>query len=102
MKLGRAMGCMMTDDIVARVAFKAQDQYILADEIDEFLSQSLIVPPGKWDQNSRWEPNEDMQPAKRPCPALMEWMHDHRTDNEKVEETGGLQYTGKIFGGTCG
>lgn len=61
LKIGRAMGSLMTDEVFARVAYKARDQVILAEAVDEFLSQTLIVPPGKWDADARWEPSGEAQ-----------------------------------------
>ncbi|GMR31661.1 hypothetical protein PMAYCL1PPCAC_01856 [Pristionchus mayeri] len=54
--IGRTMGAILADDIYRQVALHCTDVYTLADGIEEFVSQMVVIPPGKCEISTRWEP----------------------------------------------
>lgn len=44
--------------VFASLAYNAKDSTELAYGVDEFLSQTIIIPSGKWSLDARLEPNQ--------------------------------------------
>ncbi|GMT05118.1 hypothetical protein PENTCL1PPCAC_27292, partial [Pristionchus entomophagus] len=117
--IGRTMGAILADEIYRQVALHCNDAYTLADGIEEFVSQMIVIPPGKCEISTRWEPRpvETKRSVGMICGAMHyhlgdEFEHDYDDDvfekedeekgGEKVRTSGHEQAivrTGSVFGG---
>ena len=60
---GRCIGTLMTDEIFREVAYTADDQTDILSALQEFMTQTTVLPPGCWDPSIRIEP-PDVIPSK--------------------------------------
>ncbi|KRY83036.1 Sodium-driven chloride bicarbonate exchanger [Trichinella pseudospiralis] len=63
--IGRCMGTLFVDEVFSHICYKAKDNLHLCYGIDEFLSQSTIVPAGRLSTQNRLEPHDNLLPQKR-------------------------------------
>uniref|UniRef100_A0A914WV03 Anion exchange protein n=1 Tax=Plectus sambesii TaxID=2011161 RepID=A0A914WV03_9BILA len=97
--IGRTMGALMVDEIFKKVAYNTNEPFTLADAVEEFFSQVVAVPPGKWNPANRWEPQDEAETELRSVGKLQ---IDYSSEGgaEPHEHTiSGLRRTGKLFGG---
>ncbi|KAI1690517.1 HCO3- transporter family domain-containing protein [Ditylenchus destructor] len=62
--IGRAMGALFSDEIFQKVAYCAMEKYTIANAVEEFFSQVVVVPPGKCHPDTRWQPKENETEAR--------------------------------------
>ena len=43
------------------MAYNTSEPFTLADAVEEFFSQVVAVPPGKWNPACRWEPQDEAE-----------------------------------------
>ncbi|KAL1230861.1 Electroneutral sodium bicarbonate exchanger [Trichinella pseudospiralis] len=95
--IGRCMGTLFVDEVFSHICYKAKDNLHLCYGIDEFLSQSTIVPAGRLSTQNRLEPHDNLLPQKRcfggqPTELI-------RSLSQTPETEVKLHRTGKLFGG---
>lgn len=49
-EVGRSIATLMSNKHFREVAYKADDRKELLSAINEFLDESIVLPPGKWDK----------------------------------------------------
>ncbi|XP_071150027.1 electrogenic sodium bicarbonate cotransporter 1-like [Mytilus edulis] len=90
----RCMGTLITDDIFREVAYKAESEIDLLTGIQEFTSQTTVLPPGCWNPSTRIEP-PDTLPTKETRKAGQSFKK--KEPQTHIDAT--LQRTGRLFGG---
>lgn len=63
--IGRALGTLMVDTVFATIAYQSKHVNDLCAGVDEFLSQSLVIPAGRMPSDHRLEP-QPTAVARRP------------------------------------
>ncbi|GMT31415.1 hypothetical protein PFISCL1PPCAC_22712, partial [Pristionchus fissidentatus] len=118
--VGRTMGAILADEIYRQVALHCTDPFTLAEGIEEFVSQMVVIPPGKCEISTRWEPRpvETKRSVGMICGAMQfhlgdDFEHDDDDDvfekddeekgGEKIRSSGhheqAIVRTGRAFGG---
>ncbi|CAH1788172.1 unnamed protein product [Owenia fusiformis] len=99
-EIGRSISTLMSNEVFHETAYKAEERSELLSAINEFLDDSMVLPPGDWDKKTLM-PIMDM--AKKNL--------RRRKKAKKAEEKAGLvidkggipvdplKRTGKLFGG---
>lgn len=98
-EVGRSISTLMSNTTFHTAAYKAEDRRDLLRAINEFLDDSVVLPPGDWDRKSLL-PVDDLkkkyedirkrkQQAKKPLPPI----------EDKGPQYEPLQRSGKLFGG---
>ncbi|XP_013390370.1 sodium bicarbonate cotransporter 3 [Lingula anatina] len=117
-ELGRVMGTLMCDEVFKEVAYKARSKHDVVLAIDEFLSNTTLLPPSEWDPSIRIEPPQSVPSQARRRKVVrrqMKHSHSHQhlpeeqhSDSEDeaehardsgIGEESTLSRTGKLFGG---
>ncbi|CAJ0565860.1 unnamed protein product, partial [Mesorhabditis spiculigera] len=97
--IGRTVGALLSDEVFRRVAEHTQEPYTMADAIEEFMSNMVVIPPGKCTTETRWEPKDGGTEEVR-----LGHMNKHKVSLEGSSTDGeshavGLYRTGRTFGG---
>ncbi|CAJ0562233.1 unnamed protein product, partial [Mesorhabditis spiculigera] len=97
--IGRTVGALLSDEVFRRVAEHTQEPYTMADAIEEFMSNMVVIPPGKCTTETRWEPKDGGTEEVR-----LGHMNKHKVSLEGSSTDGdshavGLHRTGRTFGG---
>ncbi|CDW54031.1 electrogenic sodium bicarbonate cotransporter [Trichuris trichiura] len=93
----RLKSALLIDDLLevfSKVCYKAKDCKDLTYAADEFISQSIIIPAGKWSPSSRLEPADNAVPVKRTIGRTRRQILAQTPPSKKT-----FQRTGRIFGG---
>lgn len=118
-EIGRSIATLMSNRSFLSTAYKADDRRDLLSAINEFLDDSIVLPPGNWDRQALI-PFEEIRAKsqmirRRKLDALQKKIANGtpQPDSEKkallVDEAGGLppdepldplDRSGKLFGGT--
>lgn len=69
-EVGRAIATLMSNDHFHKIAYKADDRRDLLSAINEFLDESIVLPPGNWQR-------EDLLPFDE-LKAKSEWIRDRK------------------------
>lgn len=69
-EVGRSIATLMSNDGFHRIAYKADDRQELLSAINEFLDDSIVLPPGNW-QNEELLPFEEIK-------AKSEWIRSRK------------------------
>uniref|UniRef100_A0A5S6QFQ1 Anion exchange protein n=1 Tax=Trichuris muris TaxID=70415 RepID=A0A5S6QFQ1_TRIMR len=94
LSIGSCLGALLVDEVFSKVCYKASDCKDLTYAVDEFISQSIIIPAGKWDPSARLEPSDSAIPAKRTIGRIRRQTLTQAPSSKKI-----FQRTGRIFGG---
>lgn len=70
-EVGRAIATLMSNDHFHKIAYKADDRRDLLSAINEFLDDSIVLPPGNWQRN-------DLLPFEE-LKAKSEWIRSRKT-----------------------
>ncbi|CAJ0953416.1 unnamed protein product, partial [Mesorhabditis belari] len=102
--VGRTIGALMADEVFRKVAQFTQEPYTLGDAIEEFMSNIVVVPPGKCTTETRWEPREATVEENRSVGGIYSTRKTSYEEGGSHQEDGhghaaGLVRTGKFFGG---
>uniref|UniRef100_A0A1E1X3D4 Anion exchange protein n=1 Tax=Amblyomma aureolatum TaxID=187763 RepID=A0A1E1X3D4_9ACAR len=100
-EVGRSISTLMSNRTFHTAAYKAEDRRDLLRAINEFLDDSIVLPPGDWDRKSLL-PVDDLKKkyedirkrkmqAKKPAPPA----------EDKPPQYEPLQRSGRLFGGLC-
>lgn len=98
-EIGRSVSTLMSNTSFHTAAYRAEDRRDLLRAINEFLDDSIVLPPGDWDRKSLL-PVDDIKKKyddirkrklqkKKPAPLA----------EEKVPQYEPLQRSGQLFGG---
>ncbi|KAK0403345.1 hypothetical protein QR680_016870 [Steinernema hermaphroditum] len=101
-ELGRSMCALFADDVFKTVALVCDEQATLSDAIEDFLGETIIVPPGNCDTSTRWEPDEKKAPKHRNIETYLDACGEFERDqffDYKEEGHGDIVRTGRLFGG---
>ncbi|XP_076087744.1 electrogenic sodium bicarbonate cotransporter 1-like [Mytilus galloprovincialis] len=93
---GRCMGALMTDEIFREIAYIAEDKTDILSGLQEFISQTIVLPPGSWDPSIRIEPPAEIptkESRKPPVYTTIVVKEDDSHDDPTLERTG------RVFGG---
>lgn len=69
-EVGRSIATLMSNDSFHRIAYKAEDRNELLSAINEFLDDSIVLPPGNWS-------HEDLLPFEE-LKAKSEWIRSRK------------------------
>lgn len=69
-EVGRSIATLMSNDSFHRIAYRADDRQELLSAINEFLDDSIVLPPGNW-QNQDLLPFEELR-------AKSEWVRSRK------------------------
>lgn len=69
-EVGRSIATLMSNDSFHRIAYKAEDRQELLSAINEFLDDSIVLPPGNW-QHHDLLPFEELK-------AKSEWVRSRK------------------------
>lgn len=69
-EVGRSIATLMSNDSFHRIAYKAEDRNELLSAINEFLDDSIVLPPGNWS-------HEDLLPFDE-LKAKSEWIRSRK------------------------
>lgn len=69
-EVGRSIATLMSNDSFHRIAYRADDRQELLSAINEFLDDSIVLPPGNWQ-------NEDVLPFEE-LKAKSEWIRSRK------------------------
>lgn len=69
-EVGRSIATLMSNDSFHRIAYRADDRQELLSAINEFLDDSIVLPPGNW-QNENLLPFEELK-------AKSEWIRSRK------------------------
>ncbi|KFD46989.1 hypothetical protein M513_12119 [Trichuris suis] len=94
LSIGACFGALLVDEVFSKVCYKANDCKDLTYAVDEFISQSIIIPAGKWNPSSRLEPADNAVPVKRTIGRIRRQILAQTPPTKKT-----FQRTGRIFGG---
>ncbi|KAL1432261.1 hypothetical protein MTO96_013584 [Rhipicephalus appendiculatus] len=100
-EVGRSISTLMSNTAFHTAAYKAEDRRDLLRAINEFLDDSVVLPPGDWDRKSLL-PVDDLKKkyedirkrkmqAKKPAPPV----------EDKALQYDPLKRSGRLFGGLC-
>lgn len=70
-EVGRSIATLMSNDHFHKIAYKANDRRDLLSAINEFLDDSIVLPPGNWQRN-------DLLPFEE-LKAKSEWIRSRKT-----------------------
>ncbi|TKR72887.1 hypothetical protein L596_020273 [Steinernema carpocapsae] len=103
-EIGRSMCALFADEIFKTVALVCEDQETLSDAIEDFLGETIIVPPGNCDTSTRWEPDESKVQKSRNIESYLDACGEFERDQffDYKDEAGGhgdIVRTGRLFGG---
>lgn len=70
-EVGRSIATLMSNDHFHKIAYKADDRRDLLSAINEFLDDSIVLPPGNWQRN-------DLLPFEE-LKAKSEWIRSRKT-----------------------
>lgn len=76
-EVGRSIATLMSNDSFHRIAYKAEDHNELLSAINEFLDDSIVLPPGNWN-------NEDLLPFKE-LKEKSEWIRSRKRKALKLK-----------------
>lgn len=83
-EVGRSIATLMSNDSFHRIAYRAEDRNELLSAINEFLDDSIVLPPGNWQ-------HEDLLPFEE-LKAKSEWIRSRKRKALKLrnkEKSGG-------------
>lgn len=69
-EVGRSIATLMSNDSFHKIAYRADDRQELLSAINEFLDDSIVLPPGNW-QNENLLPFEELK-------AKSEWIRSRK------------------------
>lgn len=69
-EVGRSIATLMSNDSFHKIAYKADDRQELLSAINEFLDDSIVLPPGNWQ-------HEDLLPFEE-LKAKSEWIRSRK------------------------
>lgn len=69
-EVGRSLATLMSNDSFHRIAYKAEDRQELLSAINEFLDDSIVLPPGNWQR-------DDLLPFEE-LKAKSEWIRSRK------------------------
>ncbi|VDK65269.1 unnamed protein product [Onchocerca ochengi] len=103
--IGRAMGALLSDEIFKKVALCSLEPYTIADALEEFFAQVVVVPPGNCTIETRWEPNANTDQINRSV-GMLYASYDDPFDEESVldgkkDAHNDIVRSGRLFGGLC-
>jgi hypothetical protein len=98
-EIGACMATLFSDELFQTDIYEAEHINDILSGIDEFLSQSIIIPPGEWDTNVRLSPPANI-PSKRERLILkqIKYVKDKPHISEHDGDPG-LQKSSKFCGG---
>ncbi|XP_037043822.1 anion exchange protein 2 isoform X2 [Bradysia coprophila] len=70
-EVGRSIATLMTNEHFHKIAYKADDRRDLLSAINEFLDESIVLPPGNWQR-------DDLLPFNE-LKAKSEWIRERKT-----------------------
>lgn len=76
-EVGRSIATLMSNDSFHRIAYKAEDRNELLSAINEFLDDSIVLPPGNWG-------HEDLLPFEE-LKAKSEWIRSRKRKALKLK-----------------
>ncbi|XP_065304819.1 band 3 anion transport protein-like isoform X2 [Dermacentor albipictus] len=100
-EVGRSISTLMSNTAFHTAAYKAEDRRDLLRAMNEFLDDSVVLPPGDWDRKSLL-PVDDLKKkyedirkrkmqTKKPAPPV----------EDKAPQYEPLKRSGRLFGGLC-
>lgn len=98
-EIGRSVSTLMSNTSFHTAAYKAEDRRDLLRAINEFLDDSIVLPPGDWDRKSllpvddikkKYEDIRKRKLSKKKTTLSLE---------EKIPQYEPLQRSGRLFGG---
>uniref|UniRef100_A0A147BN19 Anion exchange protein n=3 Tax=Ixodes ricinus TaxID=34613 RepID=A0A147BN19_IXORI len=98
-EIGRSVSTLMSNTSFHTAAYKAEDRRDLLRAINEFLDDSIVLPPGDWDRKSLL-PVDDIK--KKYDDIRKRKMSKKKTTlslEEKLPQYEPLQRSGRLFGG---
>uniref|UniRef100_A0A1I7W201 Anion exchange protein n=1 Tax=Loa loa TaxID=7209 RepID=A0A1I7W201_LOALO len=103
--IGRTVGALLSDEIFRKVALCSLEPYTIADALEEFFAQVIVIPPGNCSIETRWEPNANSDQVARSV-GMLYASYDDPFDAEpaldgKKDIHTDIVRTGCIFGGLC-
>uniref|UniRef100_A0A915B149 Anion exchange protein n=1 Tax=Parascaris univalens TaxID=6257 RepID=A0A915B149_PARUN len=102
--IGRTMGALFSDEIFRKVATYSMEPFTIADALEEFFAQVIVIPPGNCSTETRWEPHETSEQEARSV-GMLYACYDDPFDEGPVEEEkvthSDIVRTGRLFGGLC-
>uniref|UniRef100_A0A914XEK1 Anion exchange protein n=1 Tax=Plectus sambesii TaxID=2011161 RepID=A0A914XEK1_9BILA len=99
LNLGRTFGVLLTDEVYKSVAYRAKEVHDLCHGVDELLSSSLVIPPGKWGPLQALEPPDRVDNQNQRRALASKLANEHADDKHHSPVTSGLIRTGRLFGG---
>ncbi|KAK9873025.1 hypothetical protein WA026_020756 [Henosepilachna vigintioctopunctata] len=100
-EIGRALAACMSDEIFQDVAYRSANCEQLLAGLDEILKEATVLPPGKWNPNTRVQPCVDItsrNTRRRPIDKEKEELQKEE-EARKIREETGLVRSGVLFGG---
>uniref|UniRef100_A0A915Q5V1 Anion exchange protein n=1 Tax=Setaria digitata TaxID=48799 RepID=A0A915Q5V1_9BILA len=103
--IGRTMGALFSDEIFRKVALCSLEPYTIADALEEFFAQVIVIPPGNCSIDTRWEPNTNSDQAARSV-GMLYASYDDPFDEDPVLDSkkdthNDIVRSGRLFGGLC-
>uniref|UniRef100_A0A0R3RML0 Anion exchange protein n=1 Tax=Elaeophora elaphi TaxID=1147741 RepID=A0A0R3RML0_9BILA len=103
--IGRTVGALLSDEIFRKVAICSLEPYTIADALEEFFAQVVVIPPGNCSIETRWEPNANSDQVARSV-GMLYTSFDDPFDGEPVLDGKKDAHTdivrsGRLFGGLC-
>ncbi|KAM3728456.1 Electrogenic sodium bicarbonate cotransporter [Dirofilaria immitis] len=103
--IARAIGALLSDEIFRKVALCSLEPYTIADALEEFFAQVVVIPPGNCTTETRWEPNANSDQVARSV-GMLYASYDDPFDEESVldgkkEIHNDIVRSGHLFGGLC-
>ncbi|VDP16731.1 unnamed protein product [Onchocerca flexuosa] len=115
--IGRAVGALLSDEIFKKVALCSLEPYTIADALEEFFAQVVVIPPGNCTIETRWEPNANTDQKFDMCNYIFKfWInrsvgmfyasYDDPFDEESIldgkkDTHNDIVRSGRLFGGLC-
>ncbi|KAL3989974.1 anion exchange family protein [Acanthocheilonema viteae] len=103
--IGRTVGALLSDEIFKKVAICSLEPYTIADAVEEFFAQVVVIPPGNCSTETRWEPNANSDQVARSV-GMLYASYDDPFDGEpildgKKDIHTDIVRSGRLFGGLC-
>lgn len=113
-EVGRSISTLFSNKLFCETAYKADERKDILSAINEFLDDSLVLPPGNWDSESvlpfdELKSKSDKIRKKKEALRIINEIDDAKEaliitteakEDKKLMEIDPLQKTGRLFGGT--
>ncbi|CAN7990661.1 unnamed protein product, partial [Ixodes hexagonus] len=98
-EIGRSVSTLMSNTSFHTAAYKAEDRRDLLRAINEFLDDSIVLPPGDWDRKSLLPVDDIKKKYEDIRKRKMQKKKTTLSLEEKAPQYDPLQRSGRLFGG---